>query len=537
MIADEIEKLGVAPLKQYMGDIPWPSSEATIAWEKIVHHGRRQGILSGAFLNVFVDVDLGDAKRYSLYVDQVDGSLPLEIYLDGIDDPVVQAYLKLMEWMMQRFSPDATNIKELAREIVELEIELAKISETKEERRDLTQSFRYVNIGELEEALDYLNWTQYFNYIFPEQVHHLTGQELILGGVDYFKRLAGVLDKTPKRTLQNYAAWTLIVEASAMLSQDFRDQLYQMEKASYGVEKEEERWKECTSAALTLLPSVVGSMYVRKFFSDEAKQKVEEITMNIIKEFNSILGEVDWMDNKTRAAALKKVEYLNHYVGYADELMNDTLLATYYAKISTPNPKSTFFNLVLQVSNFSIFETFNLLNQTVDRRDWRFIQTPATANAFYLATHNHIELSAGILQGDVFSSIRPDLFNYATIGMIIGHEVSHAFDDQGSQFDASGSLRNWWEEDTHLKYLDKAKCFVEQYGNFTEGETKVQGRNTQGENVADHGGTSASYRAYKKHARDGEVKLDGLDFTTDQLFWISAAQMWCTNRRKGKRLF
>lgn len=535
LFSAEIEKLGEKPLKKFLCDINWPVTVPNKSWEEITRYGRNNGLLSSTFVNIFIDVDLTNSTQYVLYIDQADSLLPQEIFLDGIDEPVVQTYLELIEWMIIRLSPDTKNYKQLAKEIVELEIELAKISDRKETRRDLTKTHSYMSISKLQETFQYLNWTQYLTDILgTKQFQLVKDKGVILGGKDYFKKFEGLLKKTHPQTLQNLATWSLIAEASSMLSKDFREQLYELEKTAYGIEREEDRWKECTNAVLAILPSVVGSMYIRKYFGNDSKVAVTKMTQNILSEFNQILKEVDWMDEKTRLAAFKKIENMDYFIGYANELLDDNLLEKYYKDISGIDINLPFFDLVLSVTNFTIDEMFNLLSESADRRDWRLLQTPATANAFYLASHNHIELAAGILQDELFSTKRPDFLNYATIGTVIGHEISHAFDDEGSQFDQNGNVLNWWEEEAHKNFYKKANCFVVQYSNYTEGDMHVNGVNTQGENVADHGGTSVAYRAYKKFARDKEFTLDGLNFTIDQLFWIAAAEMWCTNRRNGK---
>jgi len=236
------------------------------------------------------------------------------------------------------------------------------------------------------------------------------------------------------------------------------------------------------------------------------------------------------MDDQTREAALSKAKAISPHIGYPDEIMDDKKLEEYYKNLEIdPN---NFLGSILKMNVFGTDYAFNKLRQPVNKTDWETHARPTIVNAFYSWIENSIQFPAGILQGNFFSADRPRYMNYGSIGFVIGHEITHGFDDQGSQFDLNGNLVDWWKAETKSRYLEKAKCVIDQYSNYTEPTTnlKLNGVNTQGENIADNGGIKESYNAYRQWVKENgpEPKLPGVDLTPQQLFWLSAAQTWCS---------
>lgn len=379
-----------------LGTHKWPITKTTEnipEWTEVIKTGKDFGILSYAILSVSVDVNLENSSEFIIYVDQHDSYLPQEIYLDGISDPVIIAYEHFIEQVMEKTNKeiDKNTRKTLAKEIVELEIELAKIAEKREDRRDLNALDNHMTLGELEGNFTYIKWVDYINMVMPKgkpAVKHDEG--VIVGDLKYFEKLENLLKKTPKHTLYNYIQWSIIAETLTLLSKEFREALTELDKAAYGTPEESLRWDECVGLSLDMMPQIVGAMYIREYFDNRSRNAVIDILQNIIKEFKEVLKDVEWMDAKTKQVAVEKIDNLNYFVGFAEELGNLTLLTEYYKEMNL-NDESTFFDLTLEISKFSVNEIFNLLyEKTVKRSDWRFIQSPATVNAFYLASHNHI---------------------------------------------------------------------------------------------------------------------------------------------------
>jgi predicted metalloendopeptidase len=342
--------------------------------------------------------------------------------------------------------------------------------------------------------------------------------------------LGKLLAKTPKRTIANYVMWRITGFSSFFLTDELRKRQLQYSTVLSGKQEQEPRWKECVDITSGSLPISVGALYIRKHFKEDSKRAALEMVNNIRAQFENILNEVSWMDDKTRATAHVKVKAMSTHIGYPDELMDNKKLEEYYNELEI-NP-DTYLESVLKMSVFGTNYAFNKLRKPVNKTDWITHARPAIVNAFYSSIENSIQFPAGILQGQFFSADRPRYMNYGAIGFVIGHEITHGFDDQGRQFDQNGNLFEWWAPNTRTAYLEKARCIIEQYGNFTEPTTnlKLNGINTQGENIADNGGVKESYMAYKKWVSENgaEPMLPGLDYTPEQMFWISAAQTWCS---------
>ncbi|KAH8355313.1 hypothetical protein KR093_010763 [Drosophila rubida] len=256
---------------------------------------------------------------------------------------------------------------------------------------------------------------------------------------------------------------------------------------------------------------------------------------NIRSVFNDILDEVKWMDDRTRLEAKKKLHSMAMHIGYPDEILDSKKLAKYYQRLDL-HPDQ-FLEAYLALNIFQTDYLFSQLRLPVNKTDWHHHAHSAVVNAFYVYDENSIVLPAGILQGAFYNANRPKYLDFGAIGSLIGHEITHGFDDEGSQFDLEGNLRDWWQPDTKKAYLEKAKCIVHQYGNYTEAMTglKLNGINTQGENIADNGGVKEAYKAYQRwvEKHGSEPLLPGLaSYTPQQMFWISAGQIWCSKYRK-----
>jgi neprilysin len=348
--------------------------------------------------------------------------------------------------------------------------------------------------------------------------------------------------------------WRTAAAATDTLNKAVRNRHLEFSKVLSGKLSFELRWQECVDVALENFPIAVSALYVKNFFKKESKQVALEMVDAINEEFQKILQEVSWMDDTTRTAAVEKAKKMIAHIGYPDELMDDKKLIEYYNNLTISEGK--YFESILNISKFDSKKTMENFRKLVNKTDWETHSSVAVINAFYNPLENSIrkyirsmrvlislslsfksEFPAGILQGAFFNANRPRYMNYGAIGSVIGHEITHGLDDEGSQFDSDGNLVDWWKEDTKVAYLEKAKCIIEQYGNYTEPnvDLNLNGINTQGENIADNGGIKEAYFAYKSYTqkKGEELKLPNLNYTAIQLFWIAAAQSWCSVSRPG----
>lgn len=272
-----------------------------------------------------------------------------------------------------------------------------------------------------------------------------------------------------------------------LLNDEIRNRHIQFTQVISGQQTFEKRWEECVDTSLSYLSIATSSLYVKNFFPHESREIAIEMVEAIRNEFEIILNETEWMDEVTKEAAIGKVQNMLAFIGYPDELLDDSKLIEYYKDLTLDG--ENYFESILNISKFEVRKLVRNFRTPVDKTDWKLHAYVAIINAFYDPLENSIQVPAGILQGVYFAADRPKYLNYAAIGSIIGHEISHGFDDEGSQFDASGNLVNWWLESTKDAYLEKAQCIIDQYSNFTENITglNINGISTQGENIADNG--------------------------------------------------
>lgn len=254
---------------------------------------------------------------------------------------------------------------------------------------------------------------------------------------------------------------------------------------------------------------------------------------DIKEEFRNILNEIDWMDPNTRQRAHQKLNAIKDYIGYPEEIMVNSKLEELYDGLQIS--ATDYFQNGINMSIWSTNYHWKKLREKVDKTDWKRHAYPAVVNAFYSSIENSIQFPAGILQGIFYQKARPNYLNYGGIGWVIGHEITHGFDDQGRQYNDIGNLNDWWDIETKKRFITKTRCIIEQYGNYTAPVVKLalNGINTQGENIADNGGLKEAYRAYNRWVkRNGnELVLPGLDLTPNQLFWVGAANTWCSKYR------
>lgn len=352
---------------------------------------------------------------------------------------------------------------------------------------------------------------------------------IIVYDVPFFDQLDALLKATPKRAIANYLMWRVAADSTNSLTDKLRKRQLEYASVIIGQQTEEPRWKECTDLVTTNFQIATAALYVRKYFNQDSKAVALEMVNSIKAEFEQILNKVTWMDDITRAAALVKARNIVTHIGYPDELMDDNKLIEYYKKVSVDGAK--FLESVLSIQTLATDLVYEKLRMPVNKTDWRTHSNAAVVNAAYSSIENSIRFPAGILQDQFFSASRPRYMNYGAIGVVIGHEITHGFDDQGRQFDLDGNLVDWWGKETEDAYLEKATCIIDQYANFTDSLTdlNLNGINTQGENIADNGGLKEAYLAYQKFVKShgAEAGLPGLKYNTNQLFWISSAQTWC----------
>uniref|UniRef100_A0A8C1VE93 Neprilysin n=1 Tax=Cyprinus carpio TaxID=7962 RepID=A0A8C1VE93_CYPCA len=361
------------------------------------------------------------------------------------------------------------------------------------------------------------NWTLFTNKIMDTVGFPITdSEEVIVYAPNYFKRLNPVLAKYTKRDIQNYMVWRFVMNLVVGLSRRYRETRKAFRKAIYGTTAEPAVWRQCAIYVNNNMENAVGRLYVEEAFAGDRKDMMDEMITNIREVFVSNLDDLAWMDAETKKAAEEKVRHI----------FNSMFQLSYNAE--------EYFENILKNLEFGQKKRLKKLRVKVNKEEW--ITGAAVVNAFYSSSRNQIVFPAGILQPPFFGKGQPWSLNYGGIGMVIGHEITHGFDDNGRNFDKDGHLKDWWTSSSTKKFHELSKCIVDQYGSYSwdlANGQNLNGNNTLGENIADNGGIRQSYQAYqnyvKKHGK--EAPLPGINLSHEQLFFLNFAQIWCGTHR------
>ncbi|BFZ23132.1 hypothetical protein BsWGS_26171 [Bradybaena similaris] len=485
--------------------------------------------------------DNRNSSKHTLKIDQPSFGMPGQKYYQvPRDDCMLVAYEELIFQVGQLlgFVDESLARREVA-EIVDFEILLAHISVPDESRRDGNALYNPMTLSEVHgNYSQVLDWQAYIRSLLlrPEVgLSNVTDDEIIINQSPlYYERLDYIIATTPKRVLANYVIWRFVQNFLFTLGDRYTEHIIAYRKALFGTSRERARFRTCVARSTQNLGLAVGRMFIKDNFDTDARTIAVEMIRGLQDAFNKLLDDLDWMDDDTKKVAREKNEHISAKIGYPEEITNDTYLENYYTNF-TYN-KEQFFENMLAAGRENFHKNMRRLRQPVDKTKWE--SPPPTVNAFYSAVKNQIMFPAGILQPPLFSKYFPKSLNYGGIGMVIGHEITHGFDDRGRQYDRHGNLVQWWSQSSVEKFKEKVACIVEQYSNFTlsEANLTLNGINTQGENIADNGGLKQAFKAYRnwvsKQGKE-EPLLPGLDFTNNQLFFINFAQLWCMLMTEG----
>jgi len=533
-----IEERGLKPLITITDTLGgWPvvkgndwDKQSEWTWTWAVKEFRKIGYSMDYIFDFSIGIDLKKSTSRIIDIDQAALGLSREYLSKGFEDKIVKAYYDYMVDMAVIYGAERSRAERELKESLEFEMKLANISLPNEKRRNATALYNPYTLKQVQEMYPYIRWVDYINILLPSSLSVDENEVIVVSVPSYFESLGKLLEDTPKRVIANYMMWRVTAFSSFFLTNELRKRQLVYSTAVSGKQEQEARWKECIDITSGSLSIAVGALYVRKYFRQDSKAAALEMVNGIRKEFELILNEVQWMDEETRKSALNKLHGMSTHIGYPDEIMDNSKIEKYYENLEIN--ENNYLQSVLNMNVFGTDYAFNKLRKPVNKTDWVTHARPAVVNAFYSSIENSIQFPAGILQGQFFSADRPKFLNYGAIGFVIGHEITHGFDDQGRQFDLNGNLVDWWQSKTKENYLERASCIIEQYGNYSEPSTglKLNGINTQGENIADNGGIKESYLAYQKWEEDNgpEPQLPGLNYTPQQMFWISAAQTWCS---------
>ena len=402
--------------------------------------------------------------------------------------------------------------------VMAIETRLAKASMSLAQQRDPRAVYHVMNLAELDRATPNFSWNEYFREIGYPQIRSIN-----LAMPKFFGALGKELRSVPLVQWKVYLRWRLIDAFAPYLSQPFVDENFRMVSALTGVKTLRPRWQRVVSAENDALGFAVGKLYVRKEFPPSSKAAVLGILHTIRAALKSDLTTLPWMAPATRKAALAKLALMGERIGYPDKWRD-------YSKLRID--RGPYVLNVMRANAFEQKRELSKIGKPVDRNEW--YMTPQTINAYYDPSMNNINFPAGILQPPFFDPKAPTAVNYGSLGWVMGHEMTHGFDDQGSKFDGHGNLKNWWTPQDAKRFHAATSCIATQFSRYTvDGDLHVQGKLVTGEETADLGGLTLAWRAFRASPAYKPAKtIDG--FTPEQQFFLGAAHVWAMNLRPAE---
>lgn len=402
-----------------------------------------------------------------------------------------------------------------ATQVFQFETELAKVSKTRVERRDPKGLHNPLKRNEIDAVAAGFAWQTYFDglKLGPAVPLNVTSKT-------FFAGMAKLTATAPIATLRNYLIWQVISSSSHMLTKAIYDESFRFEQAITGQPEQKQRWRRCLEATDEALGELLAQPYIAQRFGGESKGKADSMVRAITAAFVEAAGRLDWMDAKTRERAVKKSQQMAFLIGFPNKWRAYDFAVD--AKTHAANMQ--------QSRKAEVARVLAKIGKPLDRQEWSM--SPPTVNAYYDPQKNHMVFPAGILQPPFFNAKAAVAVNLGGIGMVIGHELTHGFDDEGAQFDGDGNLKNWWEGATSTEFEKRTACVADQYDHFEVlPGLKVNGKLTLGENIADMGGLKLAFAAYRQLRKDAkEIQVaDGL--SEDQQFFLAHAQVWCGKAR------
>ena len=465
----------------------------------------------------YAEPDQKNSDKMFAHFDQEGLGLPSKDYYVKQDSSTIKirrAYLTYISAILQLTGDHANTAAKDAASIMRIESALAKASKSPVELRDPEANYNKLTLEELNKQTPNINWNELMDSLGVKQDTVLAGQPA------FFKELSNLLQSVPVADWKSYLRFHFIDNYADYLSTAFVNAKFAFDKLFTGQKELLPRWKRMVAFTDNQLGDALGELYVTKYFPPEAKQRILDLVNNIQQTYRERIQNLSWMSDTTKQKAITKLNAIVKKIGYPDKWKD-------YSSVEIS--ESDIIQNYKHTGHFAYQYMINQIGKPVDRSEW--FMTPPTINAYYNPAANDINFPSGILQPPFFYKDGDDAINYGAIGLVIGHEMTHGFDDQGRQFDAQGNLKNWWLPVDSANFRKRANLVVTQYNHSLVVDTlHINGELTQGENIADIGGVAIAYDAFKKTAegKSGK-KIDGL--TPDQRFFMSYAKIWRSKMR------
>uniref|UniRef100_T1KLB5 Uncharacterized protein n=1 Tax=Tetranychus urticae TaxID=32264 RepID=T1KLB5_TETUR len=533
---ETIEKLGAMPMQQFLTEIGgWNMSSDFNAssWDfqmslQVVHNRYNRG----GFFSWAVGADAKNSSNNIIQLDQGGLSLPSrDYYLNkSSDDEVLQAFKSFTVKVAVLLGGKQRDVEKQVDDLIEFETRLAEITVPSENRTDDDKIYQRITLQELQKAAPAINWITYFKEAFDQIEYNITENELVgVYSIEYLQRLSDLVveyNKTDEKriVLANYMGWSVVQSLISCLSKPFREASKILRKALIGSEGIESSWRYCVTDTNGFMGFALGAMFVKSVFRGESKPTAEAMIEQIRKAFEDNLPNLRWMDTETRKLAKEKADAITKMIGFPDFILNSTKLNEKYEGLTFE--ENEYFQNNIRVNKFALKKNIEKITRPANKTEWEM--TPSTVNAYYTPTKDTMVFPAGILQAPFYDVNYPKSVNFGAMGVVMGHELTHAFDDRGRRYDKYGNLHQWWNNNTIKNFEQRVDCFVKQYSSYEINGDYINGERTLGENLADNGGLKAAFHAYENWAQHNiEPALPGVNLTSKQIFFVRFAQVWC----------
>ena len=504
-----IEKLGYEPVKPLLAKINAVTNYKQLIDVSAATFNSGDGFLFG----FYTAPDDRNSKMNMAHFDQTGLGLPDRDYYFNTDSATVKiraAYVKYITTLFTLTGVDAATAAQKAAGILKLETAIAQSHLSPTDLRDPVKNYNKFAVSDFQKTVPDIDMTRVLKLM---NIHTDT---ILVGQPKYYAALDNLLKTQAIGVWKDKLDFMALDGASASLSKSFRDAHFEFYgKVLNGQKVQKERWRDMVEVIDNGLGELLGQLYVAKYFPPDAKKRMLALVNNLQSVYKARIERLDWMSPATKQKALEKLAAFSKKIGYPDKWKNYDDVVIH---------KDTYYENLQSIARHNYNDELKKINKPVDRTEWDM--TPPTIDAYNNPYNNEIVFPAGILQFPFFDKDADDAINYGAIGVVIGHEMTHSFDDQGRQYDKSGNLKDWWTPEDAAKFKQRVQVLINQYNGYTIlNDLHVNGSLTQGENLADNGGMAIAYEAFKRTPEGkSDVKIDG--FTPDQRFFLSLAQVW-----------
>ncbi len=473
---ETIESRGAEPLIHFIEDVGgWNISGVfdESKWHfqtilQLLHNKYNRG---GGLFTWAVGADEKNSTNNIIQIDQSGLILPTRDYYlnQTAHEKVIKAYVSYMTKIGVLLGGNEVEVRRQFEEVLAFETRIANITIPAEERRDDERMYHKMTLKEVQTMAPFINWTEYFTFAF-EQVNEIISEdeEVVLYTPDYLKNISAIIEEynstsEGRVTLANYMVWSVAQTLTPTLSKPFRDASKILRKALIGTEGQETPWRYCVSDTNNVMGFALGAMFVKSVFKGEAKELAQSMIQEVKDAFKDNLPHLQWMDEETRKLAKEKADAITDMIGFPDFILDPDKLDEKYLGLEFHEEE--YFENNIKVSMFSMHKNLEKKSAPINKTEWEM--TPPAVNAYYAPTKNQIVFPAGILQAPFYDPAYPKSLNFGAMGVVMGHELTHAFDDQGREYDKEGNLHRWWRDKTLAHFVERVQCYIDQYSNYS----------------------------------------------------------------------